>query len=207
MKGSTKSKRHVSDVLRATAADLTGENVSIRDLLHAFGERAFGLGVIVFALPNATPIPFIGALFGIPLIFLAVQMALGHPHPWLPQALMDRSMQRTRFVSMVDLVEPKLRKVESILKPRLLFLFSPMADRLIGFFVFLCALSIIVPLPGSNFPPAIGVIVVALAVIAEDGVALIIGVVIGLLGLGYTTAVIGGLLWASFAALEVFFGY
>ena len=200
-------ERSVSNILRGIADGLKAESISIRELLAAFGERAFGLGIIVFALPNTTPIPVIGALFGIPLMFLAVQMCMGRLHPWLPKAVMDRSIEKSRFIGMVDFVEPKLRKAESILKPRLTFLFSPAADRLVGLFVMLCTVSILIPLPGSNFPPAIGVIIVALAVIAEDGVALIVGILVGLLGLGYTTLMIGGLFWAVVIAFQSWIGF
>ena len=55
---------------------------------------------------------------------------------------------------LIDVAEPRLRKVESVLKPRYTFLFSDAADRLMGAFFVLAAISVILPLPGSNFPPA-----------------------------------------------------
>lgn len=205
-KSPPQDQRAVSDLLRSVASGLEKPEISIRELLAAFGDRAFGLGIIAFALPNTVPIPVLGALFGLPLIFLAFQMMLGHRQPWLPELMMSRAIARERFVGMVDLVEPKLRKLESLLKPRLTFLFAPVADRLIGLFLILCAISILIPLPGSNFPPAIGAIVVALAVIAQDGIALLIGLLIGILGLGYTTIVVSGLIWAALVALPGWLG-
>jgi hypothetical protein len=187
----------VSAVLRRVADSLTNERISIGDMVGAFGERAFGLALILFCLPNCIPVPGLGSLFGIPLLVLALQMAIGRPAPWLPASMTSRSLEAATFRRMVDLVEPRLIKVEAVLKPRLTFLFSKVADRLIGVFVALCAISIIIPLPGTNFPPAIAVILISLAVMEEDGLVLLIGLAIGVVGLTYTTILVGGLIWAA----------
>ncbi len=190
-----------SDILRAMADGTDGEQVSIGQMMDAFGERAFGLLMILFCLPNLIPTPGLGSLFGIPLLFITLQMALGRPKPWLPRSIEAKSIQRTTLVRMVNAVEPRLRKVEAILKPRWTLLFSPAMDRAIGVFAALCAVSIIIPLPGTNFPPAIAVILISLAVTEEDGVYLGLGAIIGAAGLTYTTILVGGLAYAGWFAL------
>ncbi len=190
-----------SDILRSVADQSAGEHVSIGQMMDAFGERAFGLLMILFCLPNLIPTPGLGSLFGIPLLFITLQMALGRPKPWLPRSIEAKSIQRTTLVKMVNAVEPRLRKVEAILKPRWTFLFSRTMDRVIGVFAALCAISIIIPLPGTNFPPAIAVILISLAVTEEDGVYLALGAIIGTAGLTYTTILVGGLAYAGWFAL------
>jgi hypothetical protein len=190
-----------SDILRALADDPGGGSVSIGAMVTAFGERAFGLLMIVFCLPNMVPVPGIGALFGIPLLLIAAQMALGRPKPWLPRAIEARTIQRSTLIRMVDAVEPRMRRIESILKPRWIFLFSPVMDRLIGIFAVLCAISIIIPFPGTNFPPAVALILISLAVTQEDGLYLALGAAIGTAGLIYTTVLVGGLAYAGAVAL------
>jgi hypothetical protein len=170
-------------------------------MTEAFGERAFGILMIVFCLPNMVPVPAIGALFGIPLLLIALQMALGRPKPWLPHFIENRSIQHASLVKMVNVVEPRMRRVEEALKPRWIFLFSPIMDKAIGVLAMLCAISIIIPLPGSNFPPALALILISLAVTQEDGLYLGLGAVIAIAGVTYTTVVIGGLAYAGWFAL------
>jgi hypothetical protein len=195
-----------SNILRALADRTGGETVSIGQMTTAFGERAFGILMIVFCLPNLIPTPGLGSLFGIPLLFITLQMALGRPRPWLPRSIESRTIQRTTLVKMVNAVEPRLRTIEGILRPRLTGLFSPAMDRVIGIFAALCAISIIIPLPGTNFPPAVAVILISLAVTEEDGLYLGLGLAIGTAGLTYTTLLVGGLAYAGWFALMTMIG-
>ncbi|MGL4441378.1 MAG: exopolysaccharide biosynthesis protein, partial [Bosea sp. (in: a-proteobacteria)] len=174
--------------------------------MAAFGERAFGILMIIFCLPNMVPVPAVGALFGIPLLLIALQMAVGRAKPWLPRIIETKSIRHASLVKMVNAVEPRMRRIEGALKPRWTFLFSPTMDKVIGVLAVLCALSIIIPLPGSNFPPAIALILISLAVIQEDGLYLGFGAVIGIVGVTYTAVVIGGLAYAGWFALVRAFG-
>ncbi|NJO53803.1 MAG: exopolysaccharide biosynthesis protein [Bacteroidales bacterium] len=75
-----------------------------------------------------------------------------------------------------------------------------------GAFFVLGAISVILPLPGSNFPPAIAAVLMSLAMLEEDGVVLMIGLVIGTLGLVYTMLVGSALAWAAVAATRSVLG-
>ncbi len=113
------------------------------------------------------------------MLFLALQMAIGRKTPWLPAGIAAKSISRATLVKLVDAVEPRMRRVEAVLKPRHIWLFSSVMDRVIGWFAMLCAISIIIPFPGTNFPPAVGVILISLAVTEEDGVYLGLGFLVG----------------------------
>ncbi len=190
-----------SDILRAIADNATGEAVTVRQMMDAFGERGYGLLMILFSLPNLVPSPGIGEIFGIPLFLIGYQMLVGRPTPWLPPAIERRGIRRTTLVRIVNAVEPRLRRIEAILKPRLTVLFSNRMDRAVGLFTLLCSISIIIPFPGTNFPVAIATVLIALAVMAEDGVVLIIGATIAAAGLTYTFVVVGGIAWLGILAL------
>jgi hypothetical protein len=197
-----------SQLLRILADSHTATSrVTIGEMMRAFGERAFGLLMILFCLPNLIPVPGLGSLFGIPLIFVTLQMAFGRKAPWLPARIADKTVEGATLKKMVDAVEPRMKKIEGVLKPRLVFLFSPLMDRVIGVFATLCAVSIIIPLPGTNFPPAIALILISLAVTAEDGFYLGWGAIIGVIGLTYTTLLVGGLAYAGWIALMASLGF
>lgn len=97
----------------------------------------------------------------------------------------------SKFKRLIDLAEPKLQKLESYCRPRLLRFFGPLGDRIIGLFAILVALSVLIPFPGTNFPPSIALVVVSIAVMEEDGYLLVGGYLIGLAGLAYTVTILG----------------
>src|SRR5882672_4264733 len=57
-----------SALLREFALSLTGERVSIGDIVAALGDRGLGVLIAIFALPNILPstVPFGNVLTGIP---------------------------------------------------------------------------------------------------------------------------------------------
>lgn len=184
--------KSVSAVLRAVIDQAKGETITIGEIIEAFGERAFGFVLILFSLPNCVPAPpGIAGIVGTPVLIFGIQMLLGHKHPWLPGFIKRRSVSVSKFKRLIDVAEPKLRWLESYCKPRLTQLFNVFGDRMIGLFAFLVALSVLIPFPGTNFPPSIALVIVSIAVMEEDGYLLIAGYLIGLAGLAYTVTILG----------------
>lgn len=199
--------KSVSAVLRAVINQAKGESITIGEIIEAFGERAFGFVLILFSLPNCVPAPpGIAGIVGTPVLIFGFQMMLGHRHPWLPGFVKRRSVSVSKFKRLIDVAEPKLQWLESYCKPRVLQLFSLVGDRMVGLFAFLVALSVLIPFPGTNFPPSIALVIVSIAVIEEDGYLLILGYLIGLAGLAYTVTVLGASYHLIRAALTSWFG-
>jgi hypothetical protein len=200
--------RSVSAVLRAVADSAEGESISIGRIIEAFGERAFGLVLILFSLPNSVPAvpPGVAGIFGTPVLIFGIQMMLGHRRPWLPKTFMRREIPLSKFRKMIDVTEPKLQWLERFCKPRLTGLFGMVGDRAVGLFAVLVALCVLIPFPGTNLPPSIALVIVSLAVIEEDGILLIIGSLIGIAGMAYTATVLGTSYHLIRAALTNWFG-
>jgi hypothetical protein len=197
-----------SAVLRSVIDRATGETISIGEIVDAFGERAFGFVLILFSLPNCVPAPpGVAGIVGTPVLIFGLQMMLGHRRPWLPGFVLRRTVSTATFRKLIDIAEPRLKKLESFCRPRLTALFGPWGDRLVGFFAFLCAVSVLIPFPGTNFPPSIALVIVSIAVMEEDGVLLSLGLAIGLAGLAYTAAVTGTAVHLVQAALAGWFGF
>lgn len=184
--------KSASSVLRAVIDTAKGETISIGEIIEAFGERAFGFVLILFSLPNCVPAPpGVAGIVGTPVLIFGIQMLLGHKHPWLPGFIKRRTIAVSTFKRLIDIAEPKMKWVESFCKPRLTQLFGDVGDRTVGLFAVLVALSVLIPFPGTNFPPSIALVVVSMAVMEEDGYLLIAGYLIGLAGLAYTATVLG----------------
>lgn len=184
--------KSASDVLRAVINSAKGETISIGEIIEAFGERAFGFVLILFSLPNCVPAPpGVAGVVGTPVLIFGIQMMLGHKHPWLPGFIRRRTISLSKFKRLIDVAEPKLRRLESWCKPRLIQLFGVVGDRMVGLFAFLVALSVLIPFPGTNFPPSIALVIVSIAVMEEDGYLLIGGYLLGIAGLAYTATILG----------------
>jgi hypothetical protein len=192
-----------SAVLRAVIDEAKGETISIREIIEAFGERAFGFVLILFSLPNCVPnVPGIAGIVGTPVLIFGIQMMLGHKRPWLPGFILRQTVSVSKFKRLIDIAEPKLQKLESWCKPRMTQLFGPIGDRMVGLFAFLVAVSVLIPFPGTNFPPSIALVIASIAVMEEDGYLLIAGYLIGIAGLAYTVTVLGASYHLILAAIH-----
>ncbi len=193
----------VSAVLRGVVDRAQGATITVRTIIDALGERGFGFALILFSLPNCVPFPpGLAQALGLPVFLFAMQMLGGREKPWLPRRIMDKSFPLPAFRRVIDAAEPRLRKVEGLCRPRLTFLFGPRGERLIGLFAALCAICVMIPLPGTNIPPSIALVLVSLAVMEEDGYLLLVGLAIGLGGILYTafiTTAVGAFAWVAVA--------
>ena len=69
------------------------DRIRLVDLSRAFGDRAFGALLLVFALPNLLPLPpGSSTVLGIPLMLISVQLALERTELWPPRAVGERSL-------------------------------------------------------------------------------------------------------------------
>ncbi len=199
---SRKRPRKASDVLVESLQQVQGYDVAIRDLMALMGDRAFGLILLLFALPNCVPgPPGLGSVLGLPLILFGVQLAQGRPAVWLPEFIGRRRINRDTLLHVVLRGVPILQRLERICRPRWPLLTAPPAERLLGGVVTLLAVGIMIPLPLTNFVPAIGIAVIALGLLEEDGVTVLIGLLIGLIGLTLVAIVLGTLIALSVIAL------
>jgi hypothetical protein len=184
--------RKISAILAELAASAAGERVALRDMVEAFGDRAFGIVLLTFSLPNAVGlgvIPGLSAVFGVPQIFVAAQMASGLHKLWLPLWLLERSVARADFRTMIDRSMPYLLRAERVLKPRLPLLTSYAAERLLGLVFVVLAVIVSLPIPFGNQPPGIAMAILALAWIERDGVWVIVGLVVAAIAVAIAAAV------------------
>src|SRR3990167_8766250 len=113
----------ISEILDGIAATRR-KTVSVRDVLEAFGDRAFGALMFVFAAPVALPMPpGISAILGAPLLFITAQLMVGRRTLWLPKVLAERSMTRADFAALMEKLQPYLARLERRLRPRLTFFY------------------------------------------------------------------------------------
>jgi len=182
--------RHLEKAIKKSS----GDRISIKDIMIAMNAGGFGLVMLFFSLPIILPFPPpLPSIIAIPLAVFSIQMMIGLKSPKLPKIISKRTMERTVLASIIEKSSLLFRKIEKILKPRFLFLTSGIGERIIGFFTLSFSLSVLIPLPLTNFLPGIGILITSLGLISRDGIMIVLGVSIGIFGLTTTfvTLVLG----------------
>ena len=182
-----------SEVLLSALREGDEPTISIGGLTRAIGDRAFGLILLMFALPNCVPAPpGLGSIMGLPLALFGVQLALGRRLPWLPGFLARRRFRRETLLALVERSLPYIQRVERVCRPRMTFMTGPRGERVFGLLITVLAGAVLIPLPLTNFVPALGIGIIALGLLEEDGLTALTGVVIGGIGLSIVVAVLVG---------------
>ena len=168
-------RQRFSEVL----SDLAGQPspaISIGDVLDAFGDRAFGALMLLFAAPNMLPLPpGLSAVLGAPLLFVTAQLMLGRPTLWMPRFICRQSIRRDFFALLTTKLSPVLQRAERILRPRLPLLLHPVNERIVGAACLLLAIILFLPIPFGNIPPAWAIAAFALGILERDGLATLVG--------------------------------
>lgn len=192
-------KARTSSVLTALAAT-SGERLTVEEIVSVLRDRAFALLVVLLGLPNCLPMPPpIPLLSGLLLALVAAQLAAGRSYPWLPRALLRRSMATADVVRAVGRAMPTLLRLERWSRPRMTAFESAVAVRLIGFILLALSIGLIFAAPiVGQIPLGIAVCLVGLGLVERDGVLVMAGVTIGLLGLALSL----GFIWAIVAGID-----
>ena len=187
-----------SEILTVLAAQ-EGERLTVGDIVAVLRDRAFALLIVLLGLPNCLPMPPpIPLLCGLLLALVAGQIAAGLPAPWLPRALLGRSIARNDVQRAVSRAVPILRRLERWSRPRLTLFDSGLAQRGLGLVVLALALSLIVAAPIiGQIPLGLAVCLVGLGLVERDGVVVVAGFVVGTIGValnvGFAYAVVAGI--------------
>ena len=173
------------------------EGIGLGELMDTLSHRGYGFLLVVLSLPAALPVPAAGyaSPFALVIIVLAFQVMLGRSSPSLPQRVRGRRIS----AKMVSFVQKKgipfLRRIERFSKPR----FESLGKRrlltfLVGLSIILTALVMLIPFPGTNTIPALGILIIGFGLANNDGLFALCGSLLGLAGAAavITLLVVGG---------------
>jgi hypothetical protein len=174
--------------LRSLLDDGSRERVSLAELLTALRGHAMPALVLLFAAPNAVPMPpGTSAILGAPLLLLTLQWWCGIG-PWLPARLLALTMPRRDLARWLERGAPWLRHTHA----RLLVFATPPCERVAGAFASLLALIVFLPIPLGNMPPALSISVMAIGFMRKDGAWVLAGAVLGMASLAIASGVVWG---------------
>ena len=178
------------------------EQIKLSDILSLAGERIFGFLFIILALPSALPIPAPGYSipFGIVMFFLAVQLIIGRQRPWLPDKMMNKSIKLSQAQGFVKAGMPWLKRIEALTHPRISYVCTSLPGKvIIGTAIALMSICMMIPIPGTNTVPAMGIFIVGFGLQEDDGFISLAGLGVCLVAL----AAVVGILFTGVSILDV----
>jgi hypothetical protein len=189
-----------SILLRRLLEDKDKKFFTVAEISAGLGTSSFGVSLLAFSIPEVIPMPIPGmsAIVGIPTAIVSGQMIAGKKELRLPKWILKRKIPRKALAGAVRAILPFLERVEKAAKPRGRWVSNPLVQRLLGVFIFLLAIFIALPVPGTNMPPAIAIFITSLGMIERDGLMICVGILIGLASM----VLIGGIAFGAFSLLR-----
>ncbi|MBL8699682.1 MAG: exopolysaccharide biosynthesis protein [Alphaproteobacteria bacterium] len=188
----------IAGALQAVVDDTAGDDTSWGEILERLGGRGFGFAMLLLAAPNLTPgpsLPGFSTIFGAPMVLLALQMLGGAAGPRLPGFLARRRVARARLAAFMSKLVPIAARADRALRPRYPAVVALKSLHAMSFVVL--ALLLVLPFPFVSLAAAGAVVLIAVGLIAEDGIAVALGHASAVATVGLYAA-FG---WAALAAL------
>ena len=188
----THPPRTLLQTLENMADTAEEDGYTLRQIMDRLDERAFGAMLFILALPCAIPFLWgVPQIVALPMIALAAQMAWGREEPWLPARIAARKIDKDGLRRTAKGGRKWVGWIENIARPRLTFLTGKGPERIIGLFLFAFSTSILLPIPGTNSVPAMGVALAAFGLVQRDGLLIVFGLILGVAWI--SLLLIGGL--------------
>lgn len=168
-------------LLAELAAGDPRTTVPLVEVLNRLGERAFGALLLLATLPAFIPLPFaVGAIAGPLVALVGLQLALGLDRPWLPGRLARRPVPRSALQRFGVRVRPFLAWLERWLRPRRGEWVHRRPVRIgSGLLLIVLGVLLALPIPFTNYPFGLLLLVFAIALIEHDGRLLMIAWALG----------------------------
>ena len=160
---------------------------TVASLIELFEKKSFAILFVVLLAVPALPLPTGGAthVFEVIAMLLAAQLIAGRDHIWLPERWRTLELAGDRQQRFIAALMRMIRRLERISRPRLRFLFNHRLSNVVfGLLVIAGSLGAFLapPFSGLDTLPALGVVLLSLAVLMEDFAVVAAAIVVGVTG-------------------------
>lgn len=160
----------VADLAAASGPD----GLTLREIRDRLDERAFGLMILILAIPCLVPALYgVPQIVGIPILLLSGQMLVGRIEPWLPEMVLKRRVSKAWLDRMAEFATRRMRWFEQLSRPRMTVFAEGWAERVVALFMILATLTIVLPL--TNTVPSVALALLAVGLIQRDGLFILGG--------------------------------
>ena len=177
--------KKTSAILKSLSDEKKGQ-ITIGDVIAETGSRAHGFGLLLFALPEALPLPLpsLSTILAIPLILLSAHLIVFGEGPGIPERARRQTIRASVLRTVAKYATPAFERLERISHPRLEV--PARQERFLAGACLLLSVILLLPIPLGNFLPALCLVAIAFGMLQRDGV--IVG--FGLVGLAAVLALI-----------------
>jgi hypothetical protein len=181
-----------SDILRNILSQNPDVQVfSVERILAAIGANPNHLetSLVMFSLPAIVPVPAPRGMVTLPTTAIASQLISGGQKPiQLPRFVRRKAVSRRALAVAIHAALPVLEAAEKIMRPRWSWVSESAVRRAVGLFVFLLAIGVAFPLFGFSSLHATSIFVMALGMAEKDGLAVLVGMAVGVLSFALIAA-------------------
>ena len=196
----------LENVLERAINEIDGDTVTFGDVLDLFGDRSFGpiivlLGLLV-VVPPIGAVPGLPMIVGLVIILFTIQIIFGADRIWVPGFIEKRSISKDKLKAADKKAKPWLKRIDGLISQRITMLTGPWSVYASAVIVIFLAL-LMIPLelvPFAVAAPGAAITLYGLAIMARDGVLMLIGYVLAAITTAVTIAFVP---WEKFAS---FFG-
>ncbi len=182
--GETNSEQQLSELI-ADAFTGKGGRQTVGGLLDEAGRKGRGLLLVVVSLPVAVPVtpPGLPTIFALLVLGLTLQIALKKEKLWLPKWLGNREIKAKPDSKFVRFMVRLVKFFERFTKVRHShFLRFPLFYTFVVPCIFIGAIGMLNLIPGLSVLPALGVFLIGMGMIEEDGSFAMTGAIIAIIG-------------------------
>lgn len=156
-----------------------------------FQDKSFAITFLVLMIFPALPIPTGGVthVFEIIVMLLCLELIAGLKTPWLPKKWKHKHLGKSLTGKVIPEMLKRIRWLEKRSSARGRWVFSlPLFPRVLGAVVFGLTLAAFLapPFSGLDTLPSLGVALISLAVILDDFLMFLAGLIIGAVGVVLT---------------------
>ncbi|MBB5021237.1 exopolysaccharide biosynthesis protein [Desulfurispira natronophila] len=182
-----------------------GEFLTLNQILDRLGSRSFGLLAILFSFPSALPVPAPGysVPFGIILMLLGIQVALGKSKPWFPRRILQWRITALRSQKLLAQASRFFARTEALVRPRMLWLTRSWVRPVSGTVIMTMAFLMLFPIPLTNTAPALVIFLCGVGMSERDGLFLLGAVIMGVLAAAFYATIILAFVLLGPQALEI----
>ncbi len=158
--------------------ELCQSDFTTSELLQKLGDKSHCLAAVILSLPFLLPIPIPGlsTVMGLMITWVLFYWFV-KKNIWIPKKWRNETLPAAVFTKVFEKGEVYAKKFEFLFKARGATLVHSFLGRLMVFLlIVISALFLALPLPpGTNFPPAVTIIILALSILFEDAWLMIFG--------------------------------
>lgn len=173
--------------------DLPEKGLSLKEFLDKIGDKGKYILIIILTAPFIIPVSIPGSSTPFGLLIILIELSnLINRELYLPNKVAKYQLSYSNILKIFETLEKVMGYVEKIVKPRLTIVTTNIVFlRLKSVFIMLLSFLLLLPLPipFTDFVPAVGILMLSISTLEKDGLLMIAGYLMTLIAVGYFISV------------------